>query len=1190
MHPYARVMICRSCGASNTTGARFCSSCGHPVVARTDERRVATVLFADLVGFTTLAESRDPEQVKNLVDRCFQRLARDVKDFGGLVDKIVGDALVALFGAPVAHEDDAERAVRAALRMQQTVAAYAAEAGAGLQLRIGVNTGEVLFGALRAGGDLTAMGDVVNTAQRLQAGAVPGAVVVGRSTYNATRDAIGYESLGSMRAKGREEPVDAWRALAALQPPGARPRRPQTPFVGRLPELAALSHAVDVAFERGRALAVLLVGDAGVGKSRLAEEVAARAREVHHAVVPEGRCVPYGEANVWWPVAEVLRQVCDIASDAPLPRAEIASRAAVAAALGLQPDEHEVGRIAEGLLFLMGYEVPLREIDPQRAREEAVRSVLTFLDHASRRRPVVIVVSDLHWADQPVLDLAEAVLDRLSRNRIVLLATARQELRERWRLPAGRHNAVELHVDPLDRDAAGRLLGSLLSPDADDGLREALLDRSGGNPFFLEELVALLAGSDRDTVRAVAPEGSLSGLPDTLRGLVLARLDSLDRDERIVVEDASVWGRSGPVEALERMAVAMHGLGEVSPAIERLATRELLVLHDTRWSFHSDLIREVAYGTLTKSDRARRHAGIAQYLEGAQPLRHDAPDRLVDVVAHHYGAAAELVADLGGVDGLAAEGLTERALDWLEEAARRAEVAQMAAVAARLHAQALRLLGERDPGRRVRLLLGRASAQAELRRTDEARADLLAARALATALGDDAAAARSRLVQGELEQRRGDYAGAIETLAVAVGEFRALGDAAGVADALRAMGMAQIFLERYEEAEASIRSALAASRGRGDRRGEAWALQNLAWISYIQGRVAEAERRLETAASTFEELGDRGGLMWAIGLLAFVRYHQGRFEDAERLGDEVLVEARQRGDRWGEGMMHLLLAGVRLWTGRAAQAVRAAEEGRAAFHHIGDVFGDQQAIASLGRALVTAGRVQEGFDVLREGLDRLVAGGHQAPMLARHGLAGAAVQVGDPALALVALGDFRPEQADPARIGGSEELVTYALALVQLGRAPEAVEILAPCTEVDERVVGSLPYARSALALACAAVGHPGPVAELVADVQRADRATYLDLATARLAALLCGAAVGRGVGDDVDALLRLLDATEDAVGQAVVRLGAGRALAAIGDQRAAVLEDEAASRLRALGIAAEGWYVVFDAALAAGRSVVPEG
>src|SRR5688500_8438487 len=328
------MVTCPSCRNEVSAGARFCPECGQDLRLRGDERRVVTVLFADLVGFTSLSESRDPEQVKNLIDNCFERLVTDIDAFGGRVDKIVGDAIVALFGAPVAHEDDAERAVRAALRMQCTLDEAARDLDVAVRMRIGVNTGEVLVGALRAGGDYTAMGDVVNTASRLQTAAEPGTVLVGSSTYAATRRVVRYEVLEPINAEGREELIPAWRALDAVAPPGYRPERNRATLIGREAELGLMSSSVENAVRNARAALLHVLGEAGVGKSRLAEELASTAACDHNALVLEGRCVPYGEANVWWPVADALRHGCGIRSSDPADRAIELARISVRIALG----------------------------------------------------------------------------------------------------------------------------------------------------------------------------------------------------------------------------------------------------------------------------------------------------------------------------------------------------------------------------------------------------------------------------------------------------------------------------------------------------------------------------------------------------------------------------------------------------------------------------------------------------------------------------------------------------------------------------------------------------------------------------------------------------------------------------------------------------------------------------------------
>jgi class 3 adenylate cyclase/tetratricopeptide (TPR) repeat protein len=1209
-------MTCGSCGTANPDGARFCLSCGHPLVTRSDERRVATVIFADLVGFTHLSEARDPEQVKNLVDRCFARLALDITEFGGQVDKIMGDAIVALFGAPVAHEDDAERAVRAALRMQQSIAEFKAHTDAVIQMRIGVNTGEVLVGSFHAGGEYTAMGDVVNTAQRLQTHADPGAVVVGPATYAATRDAIEYESLGELLAKGRDEPVQAWRAVSALLPPGYRRRRQETPFVGRAAEIGVLAHAIDAAVDRRRAHLALLFGEAGVGKSRLAEEVACGAKSRHRALVIEGRCVPYGEANVWWPVAEAVRQACGISTEDPLPSAERLAVVAVTAALEMPERAPEVKRIVTGLLYLMGYGVSLREIDPLRAREEAMRSVLGFVEALTRTRPVVLVVSDLHWADDLVLETIAALLDRLRGAPFVVLATARLELQDRWSIPQGRHNTVLLNLDPLDRGSTGDLLTALVDHELPSSLREALLDRSGGNPFFLEELVALLADADQAPAELRRPDAiSLSELPDTLRGLVSARLDSLTPRERATLEDASVWGRSGPVEALARMGEQVHGFGDISEEVRSLTDKEILQVAGDRWSFHSDLIREVAYGTLTKADRARRHAGIAFFLEHTQPSVEEASDRTVEVVAMHYGTAAELQQELGRVEGLPPN-VTLKALQWIEEAARRAERSQLLPAAEHLYTQALRLVPADQPERRIAYLLGRAGSETDQRELHEAAEDIAEAMELASKADDSALLARAVLALGEFQQKSGDLDHALVTLSRAVDLFVELGDLKGQADAQRVVGMTHIFRGDHEDAEAAIRVALKASREFGDRRGEAWALQNLAWISYVEGRSEEAERRLHASAETFQELGDSGGLSWALGLMAFVRFHQGQLFEAEELGEQILTEARERGDRWGEGMMLLLTSGVRLWSGRAGEAVEAAEHALQLFETIGDRFGQAQAQATAGRALVTAGRVTEGMRVLREALDGQVAlddgpEPDQLRLLVSVAMAGAAVQIGASDLALDALLSGQGRPLEPETIGHSDGMVAEALALLQTGDIEGGVDRLLPVIEPDDASEPS-PYALSVLALALAAAGRDEEVLDLAEQVRAARRSTYLDRVNARLAELFVaardpaaahltsagdgggaepGASVAASFDTRYDALLEEADAADDPVAQAVSRLAASVALEAAGRADEAIdVRADAERRLDELGITGAGWRHLFEVARDATRApALPE-
>ncbi len=1164
-------MTCGSCGGDVPDGARFCPTCGHATSAPSDERRVTTVLFADLVGFTALSETADPEHVKELVDRCFERLVAEIETFGGRVDKIVGDAIVALFGAPVAHEDDAERAVRAALRMQETIARHATEIGVDVRMRIGVNTGEVLVGALRAGGDYTAMGDVVNTASRLQTTAQPGQVLVGPATHAATHGVIGYEDLGLLQARGREEPVPAWVANAPLLPPGYRPQRERAPLVGRGPELAMLRGAVDAAVAHGRAQLVLLLGEAGVGKSRLAEELAGLAECDHEAIVLEGRCVPYGEANVWWPVAEALRQALSLSTEAPFTVAKDHALDVVARTLDVDPDGEEATRVVEGLLYLLGYEVPLRDIDPQRARDEATRSVLSLVEGYALDHPVVIVLSDLHWADPLVFEMIDDMLARLGRFPYVIVGTSRPGLEERWVPRHGRHNTAVLNLDPLERDAAEELLALLLDQEPPDDVRGLLLDRSGGNPFFLEELVSLL--DETGIVGGVPTPGTgLGDLPDTLRGLVAARLDALPQGERLTLVNAAVWGRRGPIEALEKMGEKDPSSLAVSvaEALEGLAAKEVLLVEGRRWTFHSDLVRDVAYGTLTKADRARKHAGIASYLEEHPDAATD--ERVVDILAYHFNIAARLTVEMGEVPHLRPD-IGERALYWLMEAARRADRADLHQNAARLYGQAVELVGLLGEEERViGAVLGRAHALAELRDLGAARADVGRALAVADETGDRSVLARALVVLGDVEWREGDHAAAVATLDRAIDVFQEIGDRQGLARALRSRGMADLMVGAHDDAPETLEAALAASREVGDVRGEAWALQNLAWIAFVDGDPDQTERRLAEAIAKFTDIGDKGGLSWAYGLMAWIQFRLGDTDEADALVDRVLPEARARGDQWGEAMMLVLQSVMRLWEGRARDAQAIATAAVANFRRIEDVFGEVQALAPVGRALVALGRVDDGFAHLEQMLE--VRGiNDDMRHLALTVVAGAAAHVGEPHRVPPELRDLEPDQLDRQTLANEERLVALGLSALHRGDARRAVAFLEKAA-LDGR---ALPYPQSALALALVASGRLDEVHALADSVLASRQSTYLDRAFARVAKALAFARLGDGAGAlaIVGEALAEVDGTDDVVAAAIVRLAEAEALAALGEdvgERRAVVE----ATLRGLGISAEGWKTAF--------------
>lgn len=1148
-----------------------------------------TVLFADLVGYTALSETRDPEQVKNLVDGCFERLVADIDAFGGRVDKIIGDAIVALFGAPTAHEDDAERAVRAALRMQETLEQTSGELGVDIRMRVGVNTGEVLVGALRAGGDYTAMGDVVNTANRLQAAAQPGDVLVGPATFAATRRTVHYDALEPIDAKGREELVPAWRAEAAVAPPGYRPERNRARLVGREPELGLLCHSVENSIRNARGSLLLLLGEAGVGKSRLAEELASHAEREHNALILEGRCVPYGEANIWWPVADALRHGAGIRSSDPADKAVELARASVCIALGEGASTAEVDRVHQGLLFLMGYDSELRGIDPARAREEATSAVVTYAERFSLHRPVVVVLSDLHWADDLVLELVDTLLDRLASRRFVVLATARQVIEERWHPPHGRHNLVVLTLDPLTAESAAQLLEELAGPELGPELGAALLDRSGGNPFFLEELVTLLADAGMVGVDGVprSADTGLVELPDTLRGLVAARLDGLSAEERRVLDDCAVLGRRGPMMAIEVMAGQRSGIDNVRPVLESLEAKDLLVLSGAgegeKWTFRSDLVREVSYSTLTKAGRARSHHAIAAWMEVHEDTDRDA---VVDRITYHYVRAAELIHELGHMEGLPGD-LDERALSWLERAAARATQSEIPVVAERLYSEGLRLLaGVRGPRHRA-FLTGRARALAGLREIAPARADAIAAVEESRRAGDDGRAdlGRALLVLADLEQKESGWAASETALEEARRVFVELGDASGEAEVLRLRGFAALFRHEYVAATALLEQALAGFEALDDRRGVAWARQNLAWCAFYAGRAEEAEGLLRKAAATFEEIGDQGGLRWAHGLLAWTRFQQGHSAEAGEMAEAILADDRRGGDRWALGMMLVLAGSVRLWTGRTLSAIERLSEARELFDGIHDDFGHSQSSAVLGRALVLAGRIDEGLDMVAS-----MGQPDGTPLTEREyvvsvmaGL-GATVQVGDierseRLLTIIPAGPVDGE-GGALIVGDTERTASVGLHRLQSGDVAGAVAVLG---SLQQRLLPEIdPNLHSALALAHAAEGSIDDALSEADAVDAHDRASYLDRITAGIAR---GLALARR--NDIaaataafDQARAAADATEDRVSQALVRLADATAASARGEADAAVRTSDAEARLAELGLTQTSWRQAYTLAM----------
>jgi class 3 adenylate cyclase len=924
-------------------GSRFCPNCGFALdAAVVEERRVVTVMFADLVGFTALSEHLDPEQVKRLIDACFQRLVDDITAFGGTVDKFVGDGIVALFGVPLAHEDDAERAVRAALRMQDSLASFAGArvgptSSQSLQMRVGINTGVALVGTV-AGTDHTAMGDVVNTASRLQTLAPPGGVLVGESTHGLTEASIHYESIGDLSARGREAMVPAWLAKYVVAKPGARHRRRNVAIMGRSTELALAVATVDFALANSQAALMAVDGEGGVGKSRLVDELVDQVRGRDSALVLEGAAVPYGESNVWWPIASALFDRLEIdSSSSPDDVRGIAMKRG--RELFGADDEITLKQLADTFQHLLGHPSKLDELDPQAQRDAVARAVTIVLERRLEAGPVMLSITDIHWADPAVLGLCEHLLVALARLPFLLITTNRPDPDLVWPPLSTRAAVVRLPLEPLGPISAAQLCRAILGPDADDATVARIYERSGGNPLFLEELAVL-----------VAEGGNVTTLPDSLRAVIAARLDQLPPDQRVALDNAAVLGPSGLISSLQKFAAAL-GQRLDGAVLDGLAESGLLEVDSRRWSFRSDSVREVAYNTLTKAVRAVRHIGIAHTMQ-----ERNGP---ADDVAHHLASAAEIASELGPLTGVPAD-IRDQALTALDTAIQRAADQGNLRQIIRYSSRAIDLfeaglLTPEHRRKKARLRLKRIGAWVELRQLDRARPETDAVLADALADGDVASEACARRARGLMSQAAGDLVAARRELGESIDLFRALDDRPELAETLRLRGFLELFGGSLPDADWFFGEAAGLYTELGDRRGLGYIDQHRAWKAFNSGDMVVAETHLRRAADTLNELGDRAGVGWAFGLLAFVEFHNRRFTEAEDLATLVRAEAKERGDEWAEGMMMSLLASLRLWTGHLDAAAALADQARGKFKKLGDAFGLAQAVAVLGRAQVALG-------------------------------------------------------------------------------------------------------------------------------------------------------------------------------------------------------------------------------------------
>jgi class 3 adenylate cyclase/tetratricopeptide (TPR) repeat protein len=1074
-------------------GARFCPFCGHEVVtSATEERRVVTVLFADIVGYSKLSEHLDPERLKRLIDAAFQRLIVDIESFGGTIDKVLGDAILALFGAPVAHEDDADRAIRAALQLHQTLARFVQEqldADGPLHLRIGVNTGEVVVGTVAGTAEYTAMGDVVNVAARLQTMAPPGAVYIGDSTASLASDEIVRTFVDDIDVIGRERSERVWQVTGLERRVPSIGVRTDVPFVGRFNQRELLSSVMSMV-ANGRSAVVAVTGEAGSGKTRLIGEML-QAFPSRSVVVFAGICAPYGENNVWAPIASALFRKMNLDRSAPIGVLRQTSRERGIEHYRFSPDDPVLDLFVETVLHLVGHPSTFDSMAPSRARETLFSVVVEGLRRRSEHGPIVMWLDDLQWADRLVIDLLGRITRSLVDRAVLVVTAQRDDVDIGWPPSTDHPITIRMPLDPLSRDEAHVLVEAMLGDANTPALADQLYERSGGNPLFLTELASLTC---------VDPDSTT--LPGSLRALIASRLDRLPPGPRAVLDNASVLGTSGAVKSLQHFAVELGQ--ELDPAdIDALVDDGFLDVTEDEyggtWRFRSDVVREVAYQTLTKLVRAQRHAGTASVMG-------QIANSPIDQIAHHAATAAELVAEIGPVPGVPAN-VSDHAVRLLLGATQRALDVGAINQAQRHATRALDLVPS-DPLVARELLLLRSEAYTERRMAVPARFDADAALAAALIADDRRHEGRARRLLGTLEQRTGNLDAARIELGTSVELFRELGDDIELATSLRERGFIEVFGGSLSDAEWLLGEAEGLTEELGDRRGRAWVRQHQAWVSFLSGDLETAEERLLLASDEFEALGDGVGAGWASGLLAYIRFFQRRFADAELLATTVRAEALELGDTWAPAMMDSLLASIRLWSGRFIEAEELSRRALQAFRELGDRFGMVQALAPRVRSLVALGRTNDAERAIEETMSLGETYGDFAfpAMIA----AGAAVHLGLGERAVV-IGEATLAKIKAMGIDGTEARVTLALGLCQTGRTDEALVLL------DDARPES-PYARAVHAIASALVGDfHSPIVDADA-VWGETGSTYLD----RIYVDVAAAASEFHLGDTVSAELRL--------------------------------------------------------------------
>jgi class 3 adenylate cyclase/tetratricopeptide (TPR) repeat protein len=923
------------------------------------ERKVITVVFADLVGFTARSEQLDPEDVEAILGPYQQLLREELERYGGTVEKFIGDAVMAIFGAPVAHEDDPERAVRAALAVRDAIR----ERGE-LEVRIAVNTGEAIvrLGARPESGEGMATGDVLNTASRLQNSAPVNGILVGETTYNATRHVIRYEPVDAVEAKGKAEPVPAWEAVEARSRFGVDVRQHGgAPLVGRTREKSLLVDALARAESERSPQLVTLVGVPGIGKSRLVYELFRELEQRSDGLRywRQGRSLPYGEGVSFWALSEMVKAQAGILEDDTPDDVALKLQRAVR---DVVPDD-EVEWVVARLRPLVGLETDA-ETGGER-RSESFTAWRRFFEGLADRRPLVLVFEDLHWADDGLLDFVDHLADWASGVPILIVGTTRPELLERrpgW--GGGKLNAFTLALSPLSQDDSARLLAFVLDQAVLPAeTQQVLLERASGNPLYAEQFARLyLERGSADDIP----------LPESVQGLIAARLDALSEAEKSMLQDAAVMGKVFWTGALQSNGELLHAL-ERKEFIRR--ERRSSVAGEDEYAFRHVLVRDVAYGQIPRAERAAKHVRAAEWIDAlGRPQDHS------ELLAHHYVCALELAPN---------EKLVVRAARALGDAGDRALALNAFAGAADFYRRALERTPPADPGRPHLLYrLGRAEFNAHAGGSEileEAVSGLVAAgdretageaEALLAAIGweagddkarrlhldraaalvGDAPASRSKATVLSVRARHlyfaEQHAEALKEALAVLGVAESLGLDEIRSHALNTIGLARRDLGE-SDGHAELRESLAIAEAINSIEA-AKAYNNLAWILSDDGFLEESAELQFEALRVAERFGVERGVLWSHGVMSWSAFNLGDWDEALRGADRYLAEI-EGSSHYLEPMNRLLRAMIAIARDDAETARQEGDRALALARIVTDAQALYPALGVSGYVLVEIG-------------------------------------------------------------------------------------------------------------------------------------------------------------------------------------------------------------------------------------------